>query len=228
MKEKDLEGTEVQNSYWLKFTGIVVTVLILGTQPMISGASEIPVTGQNPSQTENEEIETAIPSLSQFADQVNNGSDMVRGVYLDKTLALEVVQQPENQAVYISSDPGEATQFKMASSYGSIGLLAHNYAGGADFHKVETGDRILLLYGNGSVEVFQVTHLLEYRALNPTSASSNFVDLANGTVSSARELFIKVYSGKPHLTLQTCISADGQDSWGRLFVIAEPVIGEYN
>jgi hypothetical protein len=212
----------------LKITSIIITVIFLGALTMIGGASEIPVTGQNPSQTGNGEVETTIPSLSQFADQVKNGSDQVRGVYLDKTLALEVVQQPENQAVYISSDPGEATQFKMASSYGSIGLLAHNYAGGADFQKVETGDRILLLYGNGSVEVFKVTSVLEYQALNPNSASSDFVDLATGTVFSAKELFMKVYSGKPHLTLQTCISADGQDSWGRLFVIAEQMTGGNN
>jgi hypothetical protein len=37
-------------------------------------------------------------------------------------------------------------------------------------------------------------------------------------------VFTKIYAVKDRLVLQTCIAKDGIDSWGRLFVIAEPVV----
>jgi len=36
-------------------------------------------------------------------------------------------------------------------------------------------------------------------------------------------MFDLAYKGDRHLTFQTCIERDGSRSWGRLFVIAEPL-----
>jgi len=35
-------------------------------------------------------------------------------------------------------------------------------------------------------------------------------------------MFQRVYLGDRHMTFQTCISAYGNSSWGRLFIIAVP------
>jgi len=39
---------------------------------------------------------------------------------------------------------------------------------------------------------------------------------------TAEQLFNRVYRGDRHVTFQTCIDANGDISWGRLFVIAIP------
>lgn len=215
-------------NYWLKNTFKLVSVVFIGILVFSTGIPLIPRTGQESPVMETEGLVTSIPSLRQFSEELRNGSDTLRGLFIDNTLALKVIQQPKNQAAYVSPDPDEATQFMMGSKFGSIGLLAHNYAGGSGFSRLQFGDRILLLYGNGKLETFQVTRVLEYQALDPKNVLSDFMDLKDGSLLSADELFMKVYSGKPHLTLQTCISAQGDESWGRLFVIAEPVKSEYN
>jgi hypothetical protein len=56
----------------------------------------------------------------------------------------------------------------------------------------------------------------------PESTYSQFIDLATGKGTDAEGVFRKVYMGDGHLTFQTCIAKDGQLSWGRLFVVAEP------
>jgi hypothetical protein len=38
------------------------------------------------------------------------------------------------------------------------------------------------------------------------------------------ELFETAYAGNYHLTLQTCIENNGDVSWGRLFIIARPML----
>jgi hypothetical protein len=81
---------------------------------------------------------------------------------------------------------------------------------------------IQLVYGDGRIETYQVTHIYRYRATSPNSVSSDFVDLDTQKTLTASELFKKVYKGSRHVTFQTCISQDGNASWGRYFVIAEP------
>jgi hypothetical protein len=65
--------------------------------------------------------------------------------------------------------------------------------------------------------------VLEYQALSPKSASSSFKNVVSGDTLTATQLFQRVYTGEPHLTLQTCIQVGSEDSWGRLFIIAEPL-----
>ena len=166
---------------------------------------------------------TSQVSLSDFAKAVRDGEEMVRGVYVDNVMALRVMQQPSGNNGYVSSVAGIATQFRMAETFGTTGLLAHNFAAGSNFSKLKEKDIITIVYGNGTFKKYTVTSVQEYQALSPNSATSNFVDLKTDETLTATKLFEKIYKGDPHLVFQTCIAFEKELSWGRLFVIAEPL-----
>ena len=164
-----------------------------------------------------------LPDFTVFSQAVQNGkADSLRGVYIPNVLALPIVQQPSGNAGYVSSKDGEATQFAMASQFGNVGLLAHNYLSGKSFSQIAVGQEVRLIYGDGRVEYFIVTEILQYQALQPNSPWSSFRSLNVDTTLNAEQMFKRVYSGDRHLTFQTCIQADGNSSWGRLFVVAVP------
>lgn len=164
-----------------------------------------------------------LPDLTSFESAVENGdASTIRGAYTTGLFALSVVQQPDTNAAYVSSIDNVLTQFSLASLYGNVGLLAHNYLSGQYFSQLMTGMRIQLVYGDGRIETFQVTQVYRYQAVSPSSVTSDFIDLDTHQQLSASELFIKVYEGPRHLTFQTCINQNGNGDWGRLFVIAEP------
>jgi len=165
----------------------------------------------------------ALPDFTDFSQTVQNGkADVLRGVYVSNVLALPVVQQPSGNAGYVSNNNGEVTQFAMASQFGNVGLLAHNYLAGESFSQLAVGKDVRLVYGDGRVEYFIVTEVLRYQALQPNSPWSNFRDLATDTTLTAEQMFKRVYAGNRHVTFQTCIVANKELSWGRLFVIAVP------
>lgn len=166
-----------------------------------------------------------LPLLDTFVSQVKNGqADELRGVYIPEILAARVVQQPTRNNEFVSPRQGIATQFGLASQFGSIGLLAHNYLAGESFSLLEEGQKFYLIYGNGQTSAFAVTEILHFQALAPTGTSSDFVDLENSGLLTTSELFAKVYNRPGQVIFQTCISAEGNRSWGRLFVIAEPYL----
>jgi len=141
-------------------------------------------------------------------------------------MAFPVVQQPSGNASYVSTNANVLTQFGTASQYGSTGLLAHNTLAGANFYNLKTGDVISIIYGDGSIDLFRITQIQEYQALDPYSPYSNFVDLSNpGVQLSSTDLFYHTYGLGHVLVLQTCLSKNGNDSWGRTFVIASPLNG---
>ena len=154
----------------------------------------------------------------------NGKKDVLSGVYVSHVLALPIVQQPADDPYYVSSHDGEATQFSIASQYGNIGLLAHNNLSGKSFSKLSVGQEVELVYGDGRVEDFIVTKVLRFQALQPQSQQSSFLDLDNSETLSANQMFNRVYAGSRHLTFQTCIKANGNASWGRLFVVATPKV----
>ena len=164
-----------------------------------------------------------LPDFTVFSQTVQNGkADSLRGVYVPNVLALPVVPQPSGNAGYVSSNDGQATQFAMASQFGNVGLLAHNYLSGKSFSQLEVGQEVRLVYGDGRVEYFIVAEILQYQALQPNSQWSSFRSLKDDTTLSAEQMFKRVYTGDRHLTFQTCIQAEGISSWGRLFVVAVP------
>jgi hypothetical protein len=165
-----------------------------------------------------------LPTLEEFAAQVKNGKeDELRGAYAPDLFAFQVVQQPSASPLFVSQAENTLTQFALAADqYDSIGLLAHNYLAGAGFPLLEAGQKLHLIYGDGRVKTFIIRQKLGYQALQPESPKSDFIDLLTGERLSASQLAWKIYNRPGEVILQTCISANGDPSWGRLFVIAEP------
>jgi hypothetical protein len=168
-------------------------------------------------------MDTKLPDFREFAKSVSNGeAGVLRGVYVPEVLAFPIIPQPANDAGYVSKTDGEITQFRMASQFGNVGLLAHNDLSGRFFSKLAVGQEVRLVYGDGKVEYFVITQVLQFQAMEPTSPYSSFRDLSTDKKLSADQLFKKVYQGDRHVTFQTCIAGPGSLSWGRLFVIATP------
>lgn len=173
------------------------------------------------------EVSPSLPGIDDFASQVaTGGTSWAAGVYLEGVLALPVVAQPAGQPGYVSEEPGVATHFAYVDQYGSLGLLAHNYLAGAAFFDIEVNNLITVVYGDGSRQVYQVQQITRYQAVESKNPYSDFIDLEDGSRLSASDLFYRVYGVDGRLVLQTCIEAEGDDSWGRLFVIAVPYSGE--
>jgi hypothetical protein len=165
------------------------------------------------------------PDFGEFSQSVADGKeDTLRGVYVPGVLALPVIQQPYGNPGFVSPIDNVATQFGMAAEVGNVGLLAHNHLAGSFFFSLERGQEVRLVYGDGRVEYYIITQVLRYQALNPYSPYSEFRDLETDVTITANELFRQVYRGDRHVTFQTCIESDGNLSWGRLFVIAVPLV----
>ncbi len=182
-------------------------------------------TGQSEPGIFNKTTPSASPNLTVFARSVTNGrSDQVTGVYVHGGKAFPVLQQPASDAGYVSDRPNTLTQFRMASQYHTIGLLAHDFLAGASFHELQAGTEIYLVYGDGRAKNYQVYEVQQFQALSPSSPYSSFIDLSDQTKLSADQLFYRIYGlGNDTLVLQTCISTPSVPSWGRIFVLARPV-----
>jgi hypothetical protein len=204
---------------YLRISILFVLLLTIFAFPLI------PVSGTKSASFSAEAVAPEM-TFDEFSQSVvnGNGSQLV-GVYVNSILANPVVQQPAGKPSYVSTEDGKVTQFASASKYGSIGLVAHNNLAGANFSLLQVGDIITLVYGDGSARNYSVTQIKQYQALSPTSPYSSFKDLDDpSTILSVNTVFTKIYAVKDRLVLQTCIAKDGIDSWGRLFVIAEPVV----
>ena len=198
--------------YSIQICIIVLTLLVTPVPVLASG---------NPAEGDN--TETALPDYKSFVESIQDGQKgVLRGVYVAGVLALPIVQQPVGHPGFVSQNADEITQFNMAAEVGNVGLLAHNFLSGASFTSLATGQEVRLIYGDGAVEYFVVDQIYQYQALQPYSPTSEFRDLETNTTITAEELFRKVYRGERHVTFQTCIEANGNGSWGRLFIIAQP------
>lgn len=206
---------------------LVQAIVLIGLGLALMGASPAPspvaVTGVGRSVAD----PAALPALNEFIGAVQGGdAQRLAGLYVEDVLALPVVQQPAGDPVFVSSRDGEATQFMLADRFGNKGVLAHNHLAGEAFFNIQPGDEIVLIFGNGSQAAYRVRQMQRYQALSPNSPYSNFVDLsdANQKQISATELFHRTFgAGEGNLVLQTCIWQGSEPSWGRLFIIAEPV-----
>jgi len=168
-----------------------------------------------------------IPALESFIASVQDGqASVLRGVYVADRLAFRVEQQPRGNNNFVSAVANVATQYRLASYYGVIGLLAHNTSSGRTFSSLTIGDEVNLIYGDGRVKRYRVAALYRYRLLNPASLKSDLIDLRTGQVHSAADVFAQVYIGDDQVTLQTCIQKGGQAAWGRLFVVATPLASD--
>ncbi|NMB53256.1 MAG: hypothetical protein GYA15_01025 [Leptolinea sp.] len=210
-------------SFFYKYFVAAATAGFLAiASPFISIQRDLPNTGNLVENLAFVEDVTRI-SLQDFVESVKDGhTEAVKGLYAEKVFSLRVIQQPDDQPGFVSAAKGVATQFGMAASNNITGMLAHNYLAGAAFFDLNKTDTVNVIYGNGSIRQYQVTEIKKYQALTPKSTSSEFVDLDTGEKISALRLFTRMYTGKHRLVLQTCIQVGDEDSWGRLFVIAQP------
>jgi Sortase domain len=191
-----------------------VSLLVLNTLTFVPRSATIQVRNE--------------PSQTQFHNQValpanENDANTIDSIFVPNVLFYSVVQQPANSPEYVSPLENLVTEFSLPKKYGNVGLLAHNYLAGDSFDELSVGQRIYLFFEDGHVDHYTVTQVSRFRALEPDDTHSHFEDLDTGEVLTASEVFVRMYTGAAHLTLQTCIYANGDASWGRLFVIAEPI-----
>jgi hypothetical protein len=208
------------HKFIINFTAVLALSL---STPAFAFQPVIPVTGlavANPARI----AEKNLMTLQDFTEAVKDGNaDNIKGLYAADVFTLRVIQQPSGKPGFVSPIDGVATQFSMATSNHVTGMLAHNFASGRFFFDLAQGNIIDVVYGDGTVKEYKVSAIKRFQALSPKSASSDFIDLDTNEKLSAGGLFSKMYTGKHHLTLQTCIQEGTEDSWGRLFIIAEPV-----
>ncbi len=203
----------------------IITFLFTFSALCTQHSTLLPVTAGNSQDASQPESAQTVQSIEQFSASVTTGnSHQIVGVYVENKLAFPIVQQPTGNAAFVSTQSDVVTQFAMATQYGSVGLVAHNNLAGAKFSDLKVGDRAILIYGDGSKQTYEIKEIDEYQALSPYSPYSDFIDLSNpGTKLGSNDLFMKIYNPDNRLILQTCIAKEGVDSWGRLFVVAEPV-----
>lgn len=166
-----------------------------------------------------------MPSLDEFVASVTDqNGDRIVGVYAPGVLALRVLQQPANNAGFITGATDAVSQFGVAASHGAVGLLAHNYLSGEQFFDLKPGQSVVVVLANGTRERYRVDAVHSYQALSPSSAVSDFLELkTSGRRISAQQLFNEMYAQPGQLVFQTCIAHGGNSYWGRLFVVANPV-----
>jgi hypothetical protein len=163
-------------------------------------------------------------ALMDFVAQVTgNNPDLVTGVFLNSRFAYPVVQQPPDSTDYISTKQDEVTQFAAADEHGTTGILAHNYLAGASFFYLSLEEDIYVVFGDGTAVQYTVTQIRSFRALQPDSPYSDFIDQETGAQYTANDVFLEIYGDPGRLVLQTCIASEDAPNWGRLFVIAEQV-----
>ena len=141
-------------------------------------------------------------------------------VSVSDILFFDVIQQPLDNPAFVSEQKNIVTQFRLASDYGAIGLVAHNYLAGALFPQIKMGQTIELTCEDGA-EVYTVIEILRFQALQPLSPYSDYVDPESGAGYTNVELFDLIYNRPAYLILQTSIATAESDAWGRLFIIAE-------
>lgn len=162
--------------------------------------------------------------FQRFKQQVLEGQENnLRGVHVEDVLALPVVQQPEEDPLFVDENMGTATQFQLANKKGVTGILAHNYLSGELFFNLKIGQEVHLVLGDGSTHSYRINEIQRYQKLTPGSNSSRYIDLSTQEELSTSEVFQRVYTGPDHVTFQTCIEKDGNWSWGLIFILARKI-----
>jgi hypothetical protein len=197
-------------------------------QPVVENSDqEVQVSEAQP---EPPPVEQAISSsdtdLQQFAAGLVNGqAGVVTGVYVPGLFAMPVISQPGGDESYVSADDNILTQYAKPTEYGVIALLAHNYLNsGRSFFDLKPDQEIVIVYGDGSASRYRVTKVSFYQAMDSHNIRSDFRDLngPGGEVITYDQLFSRIYTNRNQVVFQTCIEANGDLSWGRLFVTADP------
>lgn len=169
-------------------------------------------------------MQSGVVDLSVFkVNTVFGQTGLIRGLYAPNMFAFRVVQQPIGNYLYISSLEDVVTQMQSAERYGVTGLIAHNYLAGRYFIKMRTGQEIQVILANGKYIVYRVTTIEFYQRIVPDCSTSDLIDLSNGNRMNYADVFDRFYTGEHRLTLQTCLSMNGLQNYGLVFVTSEIV-----
>src|ERR1035437_4896382 len=144
---------------FLQLTLILLIIGVILSSLAFAGASaSIPVTSAQSAILPIEKG-NALPDMQSFIVSVTNGqSGIPTGVYVPGVLALKIVQQPKDNPAFVSTAPDMLTQFGMASSYFTVGLLAHNFLAGAQFANLQMDQKIFLVFGDGNLKDYKIRH----------------------------------------------------------------------
>lgn len=164
-------------------------------------------------------------TLIDFVSSVKHADPVtITGVFVCNVLALQVAQQPPDAPVFVSEEFDTATQSRLAADYGTIGLLAHNHLSGSKFFDLADGQVVDIVYGDGAVRRYVISETRHFQAREPDNPFSDFGDLDNGgALLSSTQVFEQIFEAGNRVVFQTCIAANGNLSWGRLFVTAIPI-----
>jgi hypothetical protein len=187
-----------------------------------------PITGNyhiKQTQTEFSQATLNFPEFYPFFEEVTKtesvSSDELVGIFAPGNFEFKIIQQPLNHPEYVSEQEDSLTEFSLAKSETSTGLLAHNYLAGKHFSNLEIEDLLITISADKTISVYQITEISSYQALQPENPYSYFKDTNNPTqLLTSTALFKEIYRDSQTLVLQTCIAQDGQPSWGRLFIKA--------
>jgi hypothetical protein len=200
----------------------------LGIEDEIITDSEMPsrnIGGAVAELSENDVLDiSSISTFDIFLQEVFTGDgDKITGVYVEGLFSLKVVQQPPQDAAFVSNEKGTATQFQSPAFYGAVGLLAHNYLSGRYFLYLSPGHEIRLVYGNGTYRRYQVVEYVDFERLTRSDVRSDFRELKTQSIFTNRQVFDRFYRGENKLTMQTCLEGDGYSNWGIRMVSAVPM-----
>jgi hypothetical protein len=163
--------------------------------------------------------------LREFVSSVRSSdSGKIVGVYVPGLFGMPVTTQPDNDDNFISTDDNVLTQYARPARFGVIAMLAHNYLNsGRSLLKLRPSQGILIVYGDGKIVRYKITSVQYFEALDPHDVRSEFRDLngPGGAIIGYDQLFEKIYTQSDHLVFQTCLEANGELSWGRVFISAE-------
>ncbi len=202
---------------------LVLLSLVLSSLAVAGADGAIPVTS-NQTFIIPAESSDFVPDIRHFIAAVINGqSGVPAGVYIPGVLALKIVQQPKDNPAFVSTSPNILTQFQLASGYFTVGLLAHNFLAGSQFFKIHKNQIITLVLGDGSLKDYKVNDIQSFQALSPNNPYSNFLSPDGSKTLTSEDVFNQIYARGNQLVFQTCIQKGKEESWGRLFVIADEI-----
>jgi hypothetical protein len=152
---------------------------------------------------------------SMCADAEINGEDKEFAAFEDNVF--EIIQQPGGNPAFVASDKDVVTQFSLAKV--SLGLLAHNQTlAGHKMSQLRPGDKVTVCR-DGKLNDYVVDNVVIMQAISPSDPYSDFVG-PNGNTLTSDQVFNKMYTQEGVVVLQTCEARNGEDEWGRRFVIA--------
>lgn len=111
--------------------------------------------------------------------------------------------------------PADAGQ---VSQWNDNVYLAHNYLDGKYFSELNVGEDIHY-YDGVDWNDYVITEVIEAPASDPYSQTTAL--LVYGEWRSPYWVHQNIYNLPDTIVLQTCVEKDGNQAWGRLFIIAE-------